>query len=209
MSARHMPNHKSWSVDPTRTAYRVLSDEGYLLSAGGILIYDSTGVWLVGERARRSDKTLKYTDPGGRYRFEDCHIYTTVARELNEELYNSVQLVGRHVHYFSSLEPPIYLDNKIGKPTYACFPVTVKVFESTGNTISIDTFNSAREYTLERNSRVPKHLYTTQELRKFSYSELATELKLAGSESKLSSRVRDILRRSKLAIYDKSTEAHV
>ena len=52
--------------------YRWFDGKGRQLTAGGILPYDDTGIWVIGEEDKSG---ITYTDAGGKYQFEDGDIY--------------------------------------------------------------------------------------------------------------------------------------
>jgi hypothetical protein len=184
---------------------RFEDDDGKELAGAGVLLYDSEGIWLVGEEKGRSE--IKYTDPGGKYRCGDQHIFATAARELTEELYHTVQLTGAHIAYYSTLEKPIYVDGHDGKPVYICYPIHTSELSKMGAKVSPADFLTAREYTLKRNSKAPRSTYPAVELKKFGYSEITKELQ--STTPTLSSRALEILRKSDLKLLSGgSTEHH-
>lgn len=177
--------------------YRWHDNKGRRLSGGGLLIYDSEGVWFVGEKKNNS---IVFTDPGGKYRFEDCDIFTTVAREVMEELYNTVQVTGAHIESISEKEDPIYVHDHLGRPTYVCFLVEVETFEKlTNSRLEPDRFLRSRTKTLCHNPEVPEDKYNTVSLVKMPFHEIADYMNDATRSNTLNYRVKQILQQSKLS----------
>ena len=81
---------------------------GRHFSAGGILLYDTQGLYLVGET---SNSGVVYSDIGGRYIPEDGNIWATIRRELYEETYGVCDLLTKEVIQFSKHLPLIVLDS--------------------------------------------------------------------------------------------------
>lgn len=197
-------NHRGSPRHPPPRRYRFEAEDGSEIAGAGVLLYDSDGIWLVGEKS--GDRTV-YTDPGGKYRCGDGHIYATAAREANEELYHTIQLTGAHIAYISTIERPISVDDHKGDPVYICYPIHLSSLEKIGVTISVKDFQVAREYTLKRNSKAPPSTFPIIELKKFSYIEVTEQLQ---SRSPIfSSRLLEIMRKSDLKLLsDGSTEHH-
>lgn len=184
---------------------RFESEDGLELAGAGVLLYDSDGVWLVGEEKGRNG--IRYTDPGGKYRCGDGHVFATAARELSEELYHSIQLTGAHIAYYSTLEKPIYVDGHDDKPVYVCYPIHTSELDKIGAKVSSADFLTSREITLKHNRKAPRSIYPAVELRKFGYDEITKELQ--STTPTLSSRALEILRKSDLKLLSSgSTEHH-
>lgn len=141
---------------------------GKKVAAGGIVFYDNEGMWLIKEK--------KWTDPGGKFRFEDCDIYGTIAREFSEEVYYTWQLTKKDVEHFTK-EFGLWLLTKEDDTTtflyYACIFVPVGAFELvTGEKFSTEKFNKVRDSLVEKNDWVPKHYYSTTCFEKIKYDQL-------------------------------------
>src|SRR5271155_5670271 len=81
---------------------------GRHFSAGGILLYDAQGFYLVGET---SNSGIVYSDIGGRYMPEDGNIWAAIRRELYEETYGVCDLLANEVIAYSKYLPLIILDS--------------------------------------------------------------------------------------------------
>uniref|UniRef100_A0A6C0LYX4 Nudix hydrolase domain-containing protein n=1 Tax=viral metagenome TaxID=1070528 RepID=A0A6C0LYX4_9ZZZZ len=153
------------------------SPEGYLLAAGGVLLLDGDGAWVVSEQG-------KYTDIGGRYDFNDGDIYATIAREFREELYNTAE-----ISYFDLKNVPLsskhYIDSFVGNPIYMCIVVNVSDIPLRG-VLDNESVKRAKDEILRSNRYVPPHRYTTESLKLVPMSELRVA-------SNVSPRLRSIL----------------
>lgn len=170
--------------------------QGRQLTAGGILPYDEKGIWTVTETR---DGELVETDIGGKYRFEDCDIYQTIAREVNEELYFSSELTRKNVLDISRTFNPVYINGHRHQPVYICYPVHISYLETINFKLNINEFIKRRSYTLLSNRYVPRHYYTSLRLRHISYEDLKLALKDEHKDIRLHYRLKKVLRYSSLA----------
>jgi len=130
-------------------------DKNANISAGGLLIYNDEGVWLIKEMKKNK---INYTDPGGRYRFEDCHIHNCIIREFNEETYFSFNL---SLDVKSIFDDCVYVYS-YGKPVYMCYMIRSEDISSFLQ-IELDTsiVLERREEILENNKDLPENFYTS------------------------------------------------
>lgn len=175
-------------------------DHGRSLTAGGLLPFDDKGVWLIGETKKGEDK-LEWTDIGGKYAYEDCDIYKTIARELGEELYHSSELLRRDVFDFSKRYEPVYINGHRGLPVYVCYPIPLFELVAKGCIFNIKLFHENRLQAMRSNPQVPDYCYPVVEFRYFTFDNLP---------KKLSFRLRRILKNFSFGkmklIYAKSEE---
>lgn len=144
--------------------------EGRELTAGGILPYDDTGIWVIGEKNR--DEVV-YTDIGGKYQYQDCDIYKTIAREFGEELYHSSDLTREQVMKIKETSYPVYINGHHNKPVYVCYMVHTDVLSEYGLTLNSTKFSQARRDAVAQNPTVPEHYYNSILLRHMKYAEVA------------------------------------
>lgn len=151
---------------------------GYKLSAGGILFYDDEGIWVIGERI---GSEIEYTDIGGRYNPNDCNIWTTIRRELEEETYGMCDITTSQIKTFispsggESTSTPrsgvIYIEGHDQQPVYVCI-----VTKTPSNiTLREDLFSRLRDITISENPDMPSTFYKPVCLKKIRYSELKND----------------------------------
>jgi len=138
--------------------FRYHDNNGRQLTAAGIVFYDDTGIWCILEREKGR---LVCSDIGGKYTFEDCDIYSTIARELREETYNCCELTHSQVVELSKTCECVYINGHTGLPVYLCLMVPV-------NKINFDfqniPFIIQRNKALESNPMVPSEYYSSMDL---------------------------------------------
>jgi len=127
------------------------------ITAGGVLFYNSEGIWVISEKCRKKgEDTIEYTDIGGRYHYDDIDIYQTISRELNEETYFSIEykrselieIIQKNKNAF------IYVNGgKFNKPTYKCYLIHTSTINKD---ISIENFNIGKEYANKINNKYYK-----------------------------------------------------
>jgi hypothetical protein len=171
-------------------------DDGYgrNLSAGGILFYDETGIWVIGEKTKSG---IEYSDFGGSYNRDDGDIYQTISRELTEESYLSIDITRRQLMdmVLSKLGQPrisrgvykTYVNNHANEPTYICFIVPVWHAEQYGIQISQTKFIEGYNYIINHNADNSDY-YRIAELRHLPYHDLIDNF------TSLSFRLRKILK---------------
>ncbi len=156
------------------------------ITAGGILFYDDTGFWAVGEIDDATNNTITYTDPGGRYTPEDGTIWTAIRRELYEETYGVCDFLVKDIIEWSKKYGVIKVDGHLKKPVYVCLCVPVSAVPD----LKFDTelFITNRNKLLLQNPYAPTHIhFKPVVLQKISYAEAETH------KYKLSYRLKSIL----------------
>lgn len=162
--------------NPSKKYKWVDSITGHSLSAGGILFYDDTGIWVVGEKDHGE---IVYSDIGGKYEYEDGNIWTTIRRELYEETYGCCEIVSQDIISLSQKYPPVYVNGHKKLPVYACLVVPITETLSFPNfTLDPEIFTERRSKTLIENSDVPVDYYPCV-LTKLTYKSLKTQPKLS------------------------------
>lgn len=149
--------------------FRWHSPEGHQLTAGGIIPYDENGIWIIKEYGR---KGFEWADMGGKYKFEDCDIYKTIAREFSEEVYHSSELTRAQMEFLCHLHHPIYVDNNRGQPVYVCYAVPTSTLSQHGVEMNPELFLFLRDEAVRTNPHVPIEYYSSVELRHVSYDTL-------------------------------------
>ena len=94
---------------------------GHRFASGGILFYDSEGIWVVAEKDNKTG--VIYNDMGGRYAYEDGNIYAAMARELREETYGLCELMVGEVKALAETNRPVYINGHDCKPAYFSLPL--------------------------------------------------------------------------------------
>jgi hypothetical protein len=160
---------------------------GHHLTAGGILFYDDHGVWLLGERDKHG---VIYTDIGGKYNFEDCNIYATIARELGEETYHTCEATCSQIKALAEAYSFVYVNGHQNLPVYAC--VVVHISQCSFATLDSKKFIESRHQAILENPHVPPDRYKTLCLTYFTFENVKKQ------NLKLSFRLKRILRHSRL-----------
>jgi len=150
--------------------FRWHDGNGRQLTAGGILPYDDTGIWVIGEKKKNGD--VEWTDPGGKYKFEDCDIYTTCAREFGEELYHSSSISREGVLAIAATHKPVYVNGHRNRPVYICYAVHTNTLRKYGVELSPTKFLTNRRRTITNNPDVPEGYYNSVVLRHVDYGDL-------------------------------------
>lgn len=153
-----------------RIKFRWFDGHGRQLTAGGILIYDDKGIWVIKELRR--DGTLEYNDPGGKYKYEDCDINTTIAREANEEFYQSVEFRRSMILDLARTTQPVYVMGHHGLPVYICYLMHVNLAKLYGICMSPLQFLECRARTLRSNPNVPHEFYSSLELVYLTFTDI-------------------------------------
>jgi len=164
---------------------------GYQLSAGGILFYDDLGFWAVTERD--SGNSMVYTDPGGRYTYEDGTIWATIAREVCEETYQLVQLTPHTVQKWAQTSQLSYVRDASGVPAYVCLLVHTTELKGEDAILDGTHFALAREQILKQNPMVPPSYYKTQSLEYIEFRNVASNHLISAQSPKLSFRLKQIV----------------
>lgn len=152
------------------------------ISAGGLLIYDNEGVWLIKEKKKNK---INYTDPGGRYRFEDCHIHNCIIREFNEETYFSFNLSLDAQKIFNEF---VYVYS-YGKPVYVCYVIHIDdISNFLLNDLDPSIFLDKKSEILQFNKDTPENLYTSLNYEHISYDFIRSNF------NKMSYRLKEILK---------------
>ncbi len=149
--------------------YRWSDGEGRALSAGGILVHDQSGLWLLEETDRGK---LTLSDFGGKYSLDDGDIFATIAREFSEELYHSSELTRRQVESLYSRVPHFYLRDSIGEDTYLCLLVSVTELARLGVKLSPKAFDARHIEVLKGNPGVPLSDFPSVSLKYFPLSQI-------------------------------------
>jgi len=174
--------------------YRWLDNRGRQLTAGGILPYDETGVWVIGETDKSGNIT--YTDAGGKYQFEDGDIYKTIAREFGEETYHTCELTRSQVLELYNTFEPVYVNGHKNRPVYVCLVIPRLAISS----LKFDSFKmkEARNEVLKNNPNVPPEYYNSVNIKHLSYDQLSSD------DIRISYRLKRILKYSSL--FDKTVK---
>lgn len=175
----HQKGRHFGTLRPEKKRFRWHDGNGRQLTAGGILPYDDSGIWVVGEMKKNGD--IEYTDPGGKYKFEDCDIYTTCSREFGEELYQSSTISREAVINIASTHQPVYVNGHRNCPVYICYVVHVDTLKNYGVDLSCSLFDAARQQTIISNPDVPKEYYNSVVLKHIIFSDLVSPMKLSDS----------------------------
>ena len=148
---------------------------GYQLAAGGILFYDSNGIWIIGEISPSSQ--IKYSDIGGKYTFEDGNIYSTISRELCEETYHTCELSTTEIEYLAEKEDKVYINGHLGLPSYMCLLVNMEKYKKIK--FNPQMFLNSRNQIIQQNPTVPKFYYSSCMLKYLKYSEITRNTPLS------------------------------
>lgn len=158
--------------EPTKFTYQ--DEQGRKLHAGGILFYDDEGVWVIKEFFKDS---YRLSDPGGKYKFEDCNIFSTICREFCEETYFSCLFTYKdliHLIDEKKCEFVFVCPDKTRTPTYLCILINLNNLPSfILNEETIVRFIQLRNKTLTENSLVPERYYSSFELKHLKYDEIS------------------------------------
>ena len=158
-------------MNETKFVYQ--DEQGRKLHAGGLLFYDDEGIWVIKEFYKDS---YRFSDPGGKYKYEDCNIFATIAREFSEETYFSEPFTYTDllkVIENKKCELVFVCPDKSRNPTYLCILINledVKPFKL--NTESVERFVLLRNKALSENPRVPERYYSSFELKHLKYEDI-------------------------------------
>lgn len=169
--------------------FRWKDSKGRELTAGGILPYDDTGIWVIGEINRNS---IIFTDIGGKYQYQDCDIYKTIAREFGEELYHSSDMTREQMIELSSICQPVYINGHKNKPVYICYIVHIDIMNGMGIYLNSELFLKNREFVLKENPDVPSEYYSSVVLTHLSFEDINNIL--STDKLQLSYRLKGILK---------------
>jgi hypothetical protein len=148
---------------------------------------------------------VEWTDPGGKYKFEDCDIYTTCSREFGEELYHSASISREAILAIAASHKPVYVNGHRNRPVYICYAVHVNTLRKYGVVFSPERFLINRQRTILNNPDVPEDYYNSVRLQHIDFTDLIAPMQRsprgAPSESpfELSYRLKRILRYGPLA----------
>lgn len=179
----------NYNMNNRKEKYRWHDGQGRQLTAGGLLPYDDDGIWTVSEL---KNGELVETDLGGKYHFDDCDIFQTIAREVSEELYFSSELRRKDVLQISYEIEPVYINGHKNHPVYICFLAHVDLLDRFDFKLDVIEFQNQRAKTLYSNPQVPKSYYTSLRLRHIPFSDLKDALQDKNS-IRISYRLRRIL----------------
>lgn len=179
--------------------YRYHDDNGKQLTAGGILPYDDNGIWVIAEKKKNGE--IEWTDPGGKYKVEDCDIYTTIAREFCEEVYHSDSLSRKDILSLSEKNTPTYVNGHMNLPVYVCYIVHTDELKKYGVNLDPVKFLQCRNEALKHNPGVPDECFSSIELRYISFRDVEKSMHSVNGPYNLSYRLRRILRYSRLVTF--------
>jgi hypothetical protein len=148
--------------------YWVDPKTGYHFTGGGILFFDDVGIWTVGEM---QGGTIEYTDPGGRYNYNDCNIWGTIRRELWEETYGMCDLTTSQIESFTSGtdQPIVYVNGHTDQPVYLCIVARLPK----NMVLREDEFIRRRDITVGQNPDTPPKNYKTLCIKRIRYTEIS------------------------------------
>jgi hypothetical protein len=158
--------------------YKWSDGEGRLLSAGGLLPYDDNGIWVIEER--RNGGPLEWNDIGGKYEPEDGDIFTTIAREFCEELYNSTggcltrNVLKRWVK--GKMCKVAYVNGYKKQPVYVAYCVSVSVLKTIDIKMNPEKFQRRRTKVVKQNPHVPEAYYGAMTLRYIPFTSFHEEI---------------------------------
>lgn len=161
----------------SRIKYKWSDGDGRMLSAGGILPYDEHGIWVIEES--RNEGPLEWNDIGGKYEPEDGDIFTTIAREFCEELYNSTDgcltrnILKRLVK--SGVCKTSYVNGYRKQPVYVAYCIHVSILRALNIKLNPTKFQKRRNKILKQNPHVPEVYYGAITLRYIPFDDLPSE----------------------------------
>jgi hypothetical protein len=173
-------------------------DNGRILHAGGLLLYDSSGLWLIKEYYKDN---YKFIDPGGKYTYQDCDIINTICREFCEETYFILPVNPLHLKKLletKNTELVYVCPDLNNNPTYACLLVNVDTLNMPDSFTKVEEkFLENRRKAMRHNPDVPTQYYASFELCYIPYSEINQKFHL------FHFRLRQIIANSFLKVYIK------
>jgi len=146
------------------------TNNGYVLHAGGLVLYDMAGIWLIKEFYKGGYKII---DPGGKYCFQDCTILNTICREFNEETYFAMPLDGAILQTVVDNNHGNFVyvcPDANGHPTYAAL-----LLDSQAIVVPEDVqkkFHANRQEALKHNPHVPPQYYSSFDLIYINFSDI-------------------------------------
>lgn len=192
--SKSKPRQRSnYNNSQSKKKWTCVDDNGYNLTAGGILPYDDNGIWVISEKQSSGSREL-WNDVGGKWRFEDIDIFGCITREWNEELYFTAEL--RRSDLLKDLihrprTSRVYVNDHERNPTYLAYIIHVDDLESIdGVKMNKTEFDMARKHAISSNPSVPSDYYSSISLQYITYEQLRDEL---FSTTSISYRLRKIL----------------
>jgi hypothetical protein len=140
-----------------------------LIHAGGIILYDDNGFWVIKEFHK---DTFKYSDPGGKYNYCDCNIIATIVREFNEETYYAFPISYSDIYNLIPKNKIKFIYtcyNKLSNPTYLCIAVHLNDLNIKWD---IKQFLKNRELALISNPDVPVKYYSSFDIQYIPFNKI-------------------------------------
>jgi len=186
-------NHTYPSQEKAKLVYK--DDSGRALYAGGLLLYDDVGIYLLKEYVFNKLFDYEYTDPGGKYDFRDLHIARTIYREFHEETYDAYNIDYQKIRkLYDKPQNKIFVCfNKDKNPTYVCLLASLEELDIK---IDLEKFQEARDEGLKHNPLVPKEYYSSYEFVRIPYKEISRYY-----DNLFSYRLKQICQKSFLKMY--------
>jgi hypothetical protein len=168
---RWKSQNPEWSSKNMKKKFKWHDEKGRQLTAGGLLPYDDKGIWVIAEK-KTKDGSLEWTDTGGKYKFEDCDIYTTISREVSEELYYSAILTRDAILKIKETHTPVYVNGHQSSPVYICYIVHIDNLQKYGLNLDRELFMEYRKRAILSNPDVPSEYYSSIDLKHLSFDSL-------------------------------------
>lgn len=147
-------------------------EKGRYIHAGGLLMYDETGIWVIKEYYKNSYKLI---DPGGKYSFQDCDIINTIWREFCEETYFVIDNLAvsklKELLNEGKAEMLYVCKDNFNNPTYCCLLINVKHLDLNLDGIR-DKFIINRNKAIKNNPFVPQNYYTSVDICHINYKDI-------------------------------------
>lgn len=162
-------------------------ETGTCLAGGGIVFFNSEGMYLLRERAYSRKKKQHLTDFGGKYESDDIDIYQTISRELSEETYHTINITREAIRFmYHSRERVIrvYINGQSNSYVTLFIHIDllpVALYEMLLPKESI-SFLDIRKQSLKNNPHVSGHHYRSLSLVYRTYDEIQEEFKKNDSE---------------------------
>jgi hypothetical protein len=154
------------------------------IKAGGILFFDSVGIWVLKEKAGGLHSHSFYlSDPGGKYDYRDCSIINTISREFNEETFFAFNITSDLV------------DDHFDDAVAVCDESYLCVLAPLNKPFDLSKFNTSMNKTFKENKLVPREFYSTLDFFRLSYENIATNY------NKMCPRLKQVIQKSFLKKY--------
>lgn len=173
------------------------ADSNICLAGGGVIFFNSLGMFLLKEKAYSRRRKEHITDIGGKYNSDDIDIYQTISRELSEESYHEINLTREAIRFFYNEDEctkKVYINETPNSYVILFLHTSLlpAILQDKFRSNIID-FKTSREYALKCNPNVCEHHYRSLCLTQYRFDTIKKFFNQGGPDCILSTRFHKIL----------------